>query len=104
AIENLIDNAVKFTERGRVAFEVRAQPAARNRVRVAFNVVDSGVGLKPAQIRRLFRPFAQASRAVAERFGGTGLGLVFVKRMAKAMQGDVTVESSPGRGSTFRLT
>jgi CheY-like chemotaxis protein/nitrogen-specific signal transduction histidine kinase len=103
AVENLIDNAVKFTEHGRIGFRVTAQPAARNRERLMFAVSDSGIGLKQAEIRRLFRPFAQASDRVASRFGGAGLGLAFVKRVARAMRGTVTVDSEPGRGSTFRL-
>jgi CheY-like chemotaxis protein/nitrogen-specific signal transduction histidine kinase len=104
AVENLIDNAVKFTERGSVGFSVTARPAARNRVRLVFVVTDSGIGLEPAEIRRLFRPFAQAGDRIAARFGGAGLGLVFVKRVAEAMGGTITVDSKPGRGSTFRLT
>jgi two-component system, sensor histidine kinase len=104
AVENLIDNAVKFTEHGRVGFGVTAEPAARNRVRLNFAVTDSGIGIARAEIKRLFRPFAQASEQIAGRFGGTGLGLVFVKRAAKAMGGNVTVESERGHGSTFRLT
>jgi len=103
AVENLIDNAVKFTERGSVGLRVSAEPAARNRVRLVFTVSDSGIGLAPAEIRRLFRPFAQATAQVASRFGGAGLGLVFVKRVAQAMRGKVTVESKAGAGSTFRL-
>jgi two-component system, sensor histidine kinase len=103
AVENLIDNAVKFTERGKVGLSVTAEPAARNRARLVFAVSDSGVGLSRAEIKRLFRPFAQANAQVAARFGGAGLGLVFVKRVAQAMRGSVTVESKPGEGSTFRL-
>jgi CheY-like chemotaxis protein len=67
-------------------------------------VTDSGIGLEPAEIRHLFRPFAQAGDRIAARFGGAGLGLVFVKRVAQAMGGTVTVDSTPGRGSSFRLT
>jgi len=104
ALENLIDNAVKFTERGNVALAVTAERAARGRVRLRFTVSDSGVGLTAAEIRRLFRPFAQASDQTARRFGGAGLGLAFVKRIAKAMGGDLTVTSKPGSGSSFRLT
>jgi CheY-like chemotaxis protein len=103
AVENLIDNAVKFTERGNVGLSVTAEPAARNRVRLIFAVNDSGIGLAPAEIRRLFRPFTQATAQIAGRFGGAGLGLVFVKRVAQAMRGKVTVESKAGAGSTFRL-
>jgi len=103
AVENLIDNAVKFTERGRVGLSVTAEPAARSGVRLVFAVSDSGIGLSRAEINRLFRPFAQASTQIAGRFGGAGLGLVFVKRVARAMRGNVTIESKPGAGSTVRL-
>jgi CheY-like chemotaxis protein len=104
ALENLIDNAVKFTERGSVRLEVAGANAARGRVCLAFTVSDSGIGLAAAEIRRLFRPFAQANDETARRFGGAGLGLAFVKRIAKAMGGDLKVTSKPGGGSSFRLT
>ena len=104
ALENLIDNAVKFTERGRIGFSAHLAPAGRRRVRLTFKVADSGIGMTAADLRLLFRPFAQASRDVARRYGGAGLGLVFVKRIAKAMGGDVKVTSKPGHGSTFLLT
>jgi two-component system, sensor histidine kinase len=104
ALENLIDNAVKFTEYGSVALDVAVAKATRGRVRLCFTVSDSGIGLTAAEIRRLFRPFAQASDQTARRFGGAGLGLAFVKRIAKAMGGDLTVTSKPGGGSSFRLT
>ncbi len=104
ALENLADNAVKFTEKGGVAFAASAEPAARGRVRLVFTVTDSGIGLSKPEIARLFRPFAQASEAVARRYGGAGLGLVFVRRIAKAMGGDLKVSGAPGKGSTFRMT
>jgi CheY-like chemotaxis protein/nitrogen-specific signal transduction histidine kinase len=104
ALENLIDNAVKFTERGSIGFAVAAARAGRGRTRLTFTVTDSGIGIVAGDLKRLFRPFAQASGDVARRFGGAGLGLVFVKRIAKAMGGDLAVTSKPGRGSSFRLS
>jgi CheY-like chemotaxis protein len=104
ALENLIDNAVKFTDRGRVALDVTVERLARGRVRLVFTVTDSGVGLAAAEVKRLFRPFAQANEEIARRYGGAGLGLAFVKRIAKAMRGDLTVRSKPGTGSAFRFT
>jgi CheY-like chemotaxis protein/anti-sigma regulatory factor (Ser/Thr protein kinase) len=104
ALENLIDNAVKFTERGTIRLEVAAEPAARERVRLVFAVADSGIGLSAAEIKRLFRPFAQANTAVARRYGGAGLGLTYVKRIARAMGGDLAVTSKPGGGSRFRMS
>ena len=104
ALENLVDNAVKFTERGRVALSVSAASAPGGRYKLSFTVADSGIGLSKQEIARLFRPFSQAGANVARRYGGSGLGLAFVRRLAKAMGGNLTVESRPGRGSTFRLT
>jgi CheY-like chemotaxis protein len=104
ALENLVDNAVKFTDRGGVRLDVAAERLARARVRLVFAVTDSGLGLAATEIKRLFRPFAQANAEIARRYGGAGLGLAFVKRIAKAMNGDLTVRSKPGAGSTFRLT
>jgi CheY-like chemotaxis protein len=104
ALENLIDNAVKFTESGNIKFALTGKPLARGRLRLDFTVTDSGIGLKPAEIKRLFRPFAKACVAVARRYGGAGLGLVFVKRVAKAMGGDLTVTSARGGGCAFHLT
>jgi CheY-like chemotaxis protein len=101
ALENLIDNAVKFTAQGSVELEARANPARRGRAQLHFMVRDSGIGLTRAEIKRLFRPFAQASADIARRYGGAGLGLSVVKTLAKRMGGDLTVSSTPGRGSAF---
>ena len=103
ALENLIDNAVKFTERGSVGLTVSAEPAPRRQVRLVFVVSDTGLGIDRAALRHLFRSYAQASADVARRYGGAGLGLASVKRIAKAMGGDLTVASAPGEGSRFRL-
>jgi CheY-like chemotaxis protein/nitrogen-specific signal transduction histidine kinase len=104
ALENLVDNAVKFTERGRVGLDVSSEKAAGDKVRLVFTVSDSGIGLTAAEIKRLFRPFAQANEGIARRYGGAGLGLTFVKRIAKAMGGDLAVASGRGSGSRFRLS
>ncbi len=103
AIENLIDNAVKFTERGAVRLDVRAARAGREKIKLRFTVTDSGIGLTRAEIKRLFRPFSQANAEIARRYGGAGLGLAVVKSLAKLMGGDLTVTSTPGRGASFRL-
>jgi CheY-like chemotaxis protein/nitrogen-specific signal transduction histidine kinase len=104
ALENLIDHAVKFTERGTVRLEVAADKAARDRIRLTVTVTDSGIGLSTAEIKRLFKPFAQANRTIARRYGGAGLGLSYVKRMAQAMGGDLAVASEPTGGSQFRFS
>lgn len=103
SVENLIDNAVKFTARGTVTLSVTAKAESRGRTRLVFAVADTGIGLKSAEIKKLFKPFAQASEDVSRRYGGTGLGLTLVRRLARAMGGDLIVTSKPGRGSTFTL-
>jgi CheY-like chemotaxis protein len=86
-----------------VRLEASAASASRGRVRLTFAVSDTGVGLKPAEIKRLFRPFAQARSDIAQRYGGSGLGLAFVKAVAKAMGGDLRVSSARPHGTTFHL-
>ena len=104
ALENLLDNAVKFTTQGDVRLAVHAAPAKSGRVKLSLQISDSGIGLSRAEIRRLFRPYSQANADIALRYGGAGLGLAVVKRLAKLMGGDLTVTSTPGRGSIFSFT
>ena len=104
ALENLIDNAVKFTDQGGVALEVAPIPGAKGKAGVAFAVSDSGIGLSLTEIKRLFRPFSQANVSIASRFGGAGLGLSSVKALARAMGGDIVVAQRRGGGTTFTLT
>jgi CheY-like chemotaxis protein len=104
ALENLIDNAAKFTEQGGVALKVSMTRGVKGRISVAFAVSDSGIGLTLAEIKRLFRPFSQANVSIASRFGGAGLGLSSVKQLARAMGGDIAVASRRGGGTTFTLT
>jgi two-component system, sensor histidine kinase len=106
ALENLIDNATKFTEQGGVALTVRptGEAKGKGKVGVAFAVSDSGIGLTLQEIKRLFRPFSQANVKIAARFGGAGLGLSSVKQLARAMGGDIAVTPRRGGGTTFTLT
>ncbi len=94
---NLVSNAVKFTERGAVELRISARPLAGGEHEVACVVADTGVGMAPEVIRRLFQPFERADEAQ----GGTGLGLAISKQIVLAMGGDIWVTSEPGRGSTF---
>jgi len=95
---NLLGNACKFTSGGAVALEVDREGGW-----LAFAVRDTGIGLTPEQIGRLFQSFSQADSSTTRRFGGTGLGLAVGRRMARMMGGDIEVESEPGRGSRFTL-
>jgi CheY-like chemotaxis protein/nitrogen-specific signal transduction histidine kinase len=104
ALENLIDNAVKFTEQGGVALAVKPVRGATGKIAVAFEISDSGIGLSLHEIKRLFRPFSQANVSIASRFGGAGLGLSSVKQLARAMGGDIVVAPRKGGGTTFTLT
>jgi signal transduction histidine kinase len=99
---NLASNANKFTEKGTVS--ITAQQGEENgRVWVTLSVTDTGIGMTPEQMDKLFREFSQASSTTASKYGGTGLGLAISKRFCQMMGGDITVESAPGRGSTFTI-
>jgi two-component system, sensor histidine kinase len=104
ALENLIDNATKFTESGGVALAVTPMRGSKAKIGVAFAISDSGIGLTLAEIKRLFRPFSQANVSIASRFGGAGLGLSSVKQLARSMGGDIKVAQRRGGGATFTLT
>jgi PAS domain S-box-containing protein len=99
---NLLGNAVKFTpEGGAVSIDVTSDPAAQT---VVIAVSDTGVGMSPEDIKRLFQPFSQLDAGLARRFGGTGLGLAITKRLTELHHGTVGVESELEKGSRFRVT
>jgi signal transduction histidine kinase/GAF domain-containing protein/DNA-binding NarL/FixJ family response regulator len=101
---NLMSNAIKFTEYGAVRLRAATTPVGDGRTRVTIAVSDTGIGLDAQQRARLFQPFAQADNSTTRRYGGTGLGLSIVRRLASLMEGEITVESAPGVGSTFTAT
>ncbi|NJC42610.1 signal transduction histidine kinase/CheY-like chemotaxis protein [Brevundimonas alba] len=103
-IHNLLSNAVKFTDAGDVTYTVRSERLADDRVRFDFAVRDSGAGISPEDLARLFQPFTQVDASSTRRFGGTGLGLTISRRMANIMGGDITVQSTVGEGSTFTFS
>ena len=98
---NYASNAVKFTEKGEIIISLRASERTDKDVLLHFRVQDTGIGLTPEQVGRLFQSFSQADASTTRRFGGTGLGLAICKRLAELMGGEVGVESEPGKGSTF---
>ncbi|MFZ4601127.1 MAG: hybrid sensor histidine kinase/response regulator [Caulobacterales bacterium] len=99
---NLLSNAAKFTRDGRIDVRARRDEGSNGGI-LRIDVADTGAGLTPEQIARLFQPFAQADASVTRKFGGTGLGLVITRRIAQSLGGDVSVESRPGQGATFTL-
>jgi len=102
ALLNLMSNANKFTERGTITVDARqAQENGCEWVTIA--VADTGIGMTQEQIGKLFQEFSQASSTTASKYGGTGLGLAISRRFCQMMGGDITVESEPGRGSTFTI-
>lgn len=101
-LNNLLANAVKFTSKGVVLLRVEINEKLEA-VTALFEVVDSGPGIDAATQARLFQPFVQADASTTRRFGGTGLGLAIAKALALLMGGELTLESAPGRGATFRL-
>ncbi|MFW5653344.1 MAG: ATP-binding protein, partial [Planctomycetota bacterium] len=100
---NIISNAIKFTEQGSVRVTVSSHPVDGDRVRMQFDVEDTGIGIDPAQAQQLFEPFTQADTSHTRRFGGTGLGLSISRRLAAMMGGDISLESEVDRGSCFTL-
>ena len=102
ALLNLMSNANKFTDRGTITIDAH-QKQQNGRDWITLAVTDTGIGMTAEQIGKLFQEFAQASSATASKYGGTGLGLVISRRFCQMMGGDITVESEPGRGSTFTI-
>lgn len=97
---NLLSNAAKFTEQGTIRLDVQAQANAS----IEFAVTDTGIGMSPEILHKLFQPFTQADASTTRKYGGTGLGLSISRRFAQMMGGDIAVTSQPGVGSTFTLT
>ena len=101
---NLGNNAVKFTAQGDVTVAVRLISREADAALLSFEVRDTGMGIEPAQRERLFQPFTQADASTSRRFGGTGLGLAICRHLVELMDGEIGVESEPGRGSVFRFS
>jgi len=98
---NLMGNAIKFTERGKVALRLRRIDAPEGRIGVRFEIVDTGIGLTAEAKAKLFGSFTQADSSISRRFGGTGLGLAISKQLVALMGGEIGVDSEVGKGSTF---
>ena len=101
-LNNLLSNALKFTEAGRVGLDIHAAPAAGERLMLGFTVHDTGIGIPQDVQQGLFQRFFQADSSTTREYGGTGLGLAIVKQLCEQMGGSVTLHSQPGLGASFR--
>jgi signal transduction histidine kinase len=102
ALLNLMSNANKFTERGTITIDARHRQE-NDGDWITLAVTDTGIGMTPEQMGKLFQEFSQASSSTASKYGGTGLGLAISRRFCQMMGGDITVASEPGYGSTFTI-
>jgi PAS domain S-box-containing protein len=100
---NLLGNAIKFTESGKIEMRIVDEGAGGSNIVLRVDVIDSGIGMNPEQLPRLFQPFTQGDESITRKFGGTGLGLTISRLLAKLLSGDITVISEPRVGSTFTL-
>jgi PAS domain S-box-containing protein len=100
---NLLGNAIKFTNIGKIHLRVTDKGAGTDRIVLCVEVIDSGIGMTHEQVARLFQPFTQGDESITRKFGGTGLGLTISRRLARLLNGDITVTSGIGIGSTFTL-
>ena len=103
-LTNLVNNAVKFTERGEIALKAECVERTGEKVQLRFSVRDTGVGMTPEQAGKLFQPFTQADASTTRKHGGTGLGLTISRRLVEMMGGRIWIESEPGVGSAFLFT
>ena len=101
---NLVNNAIKFTEKGQVVVEVKVEQGAGDSRQLSFSVSDSGIGMTPEQVSNLFQSFNQADTSTTRKYGGTGLGLAITKQLCELMHGTLSVESETGKGSRFLFT
>lgn len=100
-LNNLIVNAIKFTEQGEITIGVHCEPGASGQIRVHLTVADTGIGIASEKLESIFAPFAQAENSTTRKYGGTGLGLSIVDRLVGLMNGQVRVHSQPGHGTCF---
>lgn len=103
-INNLVSNAIKFTEQGEIRIDVQLQQLNLPQVRLNIQVIDTGIGIPAAFCAKVFEPYSQQDGSISRRFGGTGLGLAICKRLVDLMGGDISVSSTEGKGSCFTLS
>lgn len=103
-LNNIINNAIKFTEKGKVDFNIKILPTSESELELLFEVSDTGIGIAKENLEEIFESFSQAHTSITRRFGGSGLGLAICKRLVEMLGGKISVESELGKGSAFRFT
>ena len=103
-LNNLVSNAIKFTEKGSISVHVRLLEETTEYMKLKFNVKDTGIGIQPDKMDRLFKLFSQGDSSMTRKYGGTGLGLAITKNLCEIMGGEIGVESQPGQGSDFHFS
>lgn len=101
---NLMSNAIKFTDAGEIVLRITCDPLPDGRIRLNAALSDTGIGIPADRVRKLFEPFTQVDASTTRKYGGTGLGLAIVKRLVNIMGGDVSIDSTEGKGSTFHFS
>ncbi len=101
---NLVGNAIKFTNEGNVLLKIQSKPDFEDQVQISFSVCDTGIGIAPGKVKKIFESFTQANGATTRDFGGTGLGLTISRKLLELMGGEIKVSSVPGEGSTFSFS
>ena len=103
-LANLLSNAIKFTHGGKITLTTKLVEKSRDEVVIEFSVIDSGIGIPPDKIDRLFQYFSQMDTSIYQKYGGAGLGLLIAKELVEKMGGKLAVKSEPGKGSIFHFT
>ncbi len=103
-VSNLINNAIKFTDKGKVELKVKCFEYDDEQCRIRFEIIDTGIGIEAEKIKNIFEQFSQADKSIAARYGGSGLGLAISKKLLELMDSDLELESEPGKGTNFFFT
>lgn len=103
-LNNLVSNAMKFTENGKISINVRVLEETKDKIKLIFNVKDTGIGIEPEKMDKLFKLFSQGDSSTTRKYGGTGLGLAITRNLCEIMGGEIGVHSEPGKGSDFFFT